>query len=70
MDLKKIGILLIIIIWSIISSTQNNLLYPSIIDVLIDIFNLLKDGNNLLIILFTFLALMQPFLCVRHFTRC
>lgn len=57
------GIIILVLIWTILSITKNSLLYPSIIDVLKDIGNLIVDYHNLLIILYTLLKLVGIIIC-------
>lgn len=52
------GIILIFLIWSIISITKNNILYPSIFEIIKDLAQMLIDVNNLLIILYTLIKLV------------
>lgn len=57
------GIILIVIVWTILSISKNNLLYPSIVDVIKDIGLLFSDYHNLLIILYTILKLIGIIVC-------
>lgn len=54
----SIGIIIIIVIWSIISAIENNILYPSVLDILKDIFNLLTEWNSLKLIGLTIIKLI------------
>lgn len=53
-----IGIAVIILFWFILTIVNDNIFFPNISDVLMDVFKLIIDPNNLLIILFTLLKLI------------
>lgn len=53
-----LGILVILLVWFIWTLADDNIFFPKISEVLIDIGKLLSDGNNLLIILYTLIKVI------------
>lgn len=53
-----LGVLLLVVVWSIISIIKNNFLYPSIIEISEDIFSLLGEIDTYKVILLTLLKLI------------
>lgn len=56
--LYALGIILLILIWSIISAVKNNILYPNFLDVSKDIIVILGEKETYLILLYTLIKLV------------
>ena len=53
-----VGIISILLVWLIITLFDDNIFFPGIGEVVVDLGKLLSDGNNWLIILYTFLKVI------------